>query len=69
MKKYEESVEVSCRTCEHAEPLINEECVLCEIRGVVSATSSCRKFIYDALKRVPPKKAPVSELEFIDIDE
>ena len=69
MKKYGESVEVSCRTCEHAEPLINEECILCEIRGVVSATSSCRRFIYDALKRVPPKKAKVDGFEYVDLDE
>lgn len=48
----------SCRYCAHATKL-NDEQVLCIKRGVVSAETNCRKFDYDACKRIPLKpKAP-----------
>ena len=60
--------EKMCRTCEHAEPLVDTDKVLCEKKGIVRADSVCRKFIYDALKRVPPKAAAAPKLEYVDID-
>lgn len=44
----------SCHYCAYATKL-NEEQVLCIKRGVVSAETNCRKFTYDACKRIPAK--------------
>ena len=66
-KKYD--IEKMCRTCEHAELLVDTDKVLCERKGIVPADNVCRKFIYDALKRVPSKNNPQApKLEYIDID-
>ena len=66
-KKYD--IEEMCRTCEHAELLVDTDTVLCERKGIVRADSVCRKFIYDVLKRVPPKNnVSAPKLEFVDID-
>lgn len=62
-------VEISCRLCENASLICDEECMLCKKYGVVPKIHACRHFAYDPLKREPPAlaiKAPV--LEFIDID-
>ncbi len=68
MKRKVPEIEKMCRTCEHAELLVDPDVVLCEKKGIVSAGNVCRKFIYDTLKRVPPKKAEAPKLEYIDID-
>ena len=68
MKKRYEELERSCRTCERAELLENKDIVLCEKKGIVAPNGLCRKFIYDPLKRVPPKIAPAPKLEYVDID-
>ena len=68
MKNVNEDVERSCRCCEHAQILTNDEVVLCSVHGVVSCTGECRKFVYDPLKRVPPARISVGKTEFVDID-
>lgn len=68
MKRQYDDLEVACRSCEHAELLVDSDIVLCEKRGVVSAGASCKKFVYDALKRTPPKRAEAPTLEFVDLD-
>ncbi|MFR4562548.1 MAG: hypothetical protein ACLT5P_15985 [Flavonifractor plautii] len=40
----------------HCRPL-DEEQVVCDKKGVMSAGSHCRSFRYDPLKRVPPRPA------------
>lgn len=69
MKKTKNDMEKICAMCEHSEPLFDDENVLCEIRGIVSGTYHCRKFIYDPLKHVPPKMPKVAPLEYVDIEE
>lgn len=69
MKKEIEGTERSCRYCEHAEYLTDDANVLCAVHGVVAAGGECRKFVYDALKRVPPKRIKVQEIEFVNIDD
>ena len=61
--------EAICAYCEFATPLFDGESVLCKKAGVVGKSHSCRKFSYDPLKRVPPKKAAAPKLDYIDIDE
>ena len=62
-------IEKMCRTCEHAELLVDTDRVLCDRKGIVKADGICRKFVYDILKRVPPKNNPEApKLEYIDID-
>ncbi|MBQ7160723.1 MAG: hypothetical protein IJR90_03350 [Clostridia bacterium] len=62
MKKTE--VEKNCAHCVKAQPLADEETMLCERAGVVSGGHYCRKFKYDPLKRVP---APAPKLEKADL--
>ena len=68
MKNNKPDIEKLCRSCEHAELLVDSGVVLCERKGIVRADGLCRKFIYDPLKRIPPKNAPAQKLEFVDID-
>ena len=68
MKERNADLDMICRTCEHAELLVDSDVVLCDKKGIVSAGGHCRKFIYDALKREPPKKVKIEEHEYIDID-
>ena len=58
MKK-EKYIEVkACEFCEFSVSLIDKDQVLCKKHGVVNSDYSCKKFIYDILKRIP--KAPVT---------
>ncbi len=44
----------SCSYCQNATKLNDDE-MLCTKRGIVSVDKSCRKFVYDPCKRIPPK--------------
>ena len=68
MKRKNDDLEMMCRSCERAEILVDKDVVLCEKKGIVPANGVCRKFIYDALKRVPPVAPEAPKLEFVDID-
>lgn len=68
MAKKNADIEKYCIFCEHAVPLVNQDFVLCQKKGVVSSLHKCRKFEYDPLKRKPASHiAP--KLEFINIDQ
>ena len=54
MSLFQKHIEPRCAYCTRCRPL-NEEQVVCEKKGVMSAASSCRSFRYDPLKRVPPR--------------
>lgn len=60
MKKKIE-IEKVCAYCEHAAKLKDDNFMLCESRGVVASSFSCRKFLYDPLKRVPSR--PILKIE------
>ena len=55
MKKQKNEIEKVCEYCEHAAPLKDKNFMLCKTRGVVSVSFSCRKFLYDPLKRIPSR--------------
>ncbi len=53
----------ACKYCVRMLQILDEEKRLCEKRGVVGPGEKCRHFVYDPLKRVPPKPRPVQKLE------
>lgn len=64
MALFQKHMEPRCAYCSRSRPL-DEEQVICEKKGVMSGTSSCRAFRYDPLRRVPPRpaKADFSKLK------
>ena len=55
MAKKDADISRVCEYCRFASAIAVTEEMLCEVRGVVAKGHSCRKFIYDPLKRVPPR--------------
>lgn len=53
MKNNSEEISKLCEYCRYATPMTVGGDMLCEKRGVVDKEFSCRKFLYDPLKRVP----------------
>ncbi len=49
----QKDVAPSCKNCAYSRPLGEGEQVLCEKTGVRNGDSTCRKFRYDPLSRVP----------------
>lgn len=57
-----------CAFCENASGIYDEDSMICKTKGIVSKLYSCRKFVYDPLKRVPPRTVSAPQLDYIDID-
>ncbi len=55
--------EKMCVYCEHASAIHDNSYVLCAKKGVVLATHSCRKFIYDPMKRTARRKPLLTSIE------
>ena len=53
---FSKDVDPRCIYCKWSEPLNPKEAV-CPKRGVVEIYDRCRSFLYDPLKRVPPRPA------------
>ncbi len=62
------NLEKICANCEYAVSLFDCDSMLCKKKGVVSRAYCCTSFIYDPLKRLPPKTAVAPKLEYIEID-
>lgn len=54
MKKNSDTPKI-CELCRFAEAISETEDMLCRHKGTVDKEYSCRKFVYDPLKRVPRK--------------
>ncbi len=54
-------IEPKCAYCEYCVLTQDKKTALCEKRGVTSVSDSCKKFVYDPMKRVPRKPAPPQE--------
>jgi len=50
------NVEQACVYCVFAKDINDENFMLCKKKGVVESSYKCRKFVYDPLKREPPKR-------------
>ena len=60
---FKSKIEPRCAYCTHGRALGGGQ-VVCPKKGVMSQGSSCRRFTYDPMKRVPPRpvKADFSSL-------
>lgn len=56
MSLFQKEIEPRCAYCAKGAPLDGGR-ILCAKKGVVEPGSSCGRFRYDPLKRVPPKPA------------
>ena len=50
---FSKNIEKCCAYCEKATKIAFREQVLCPHKGIVDASSVCRKFVYTPLKRTP----------------
>lgn len=55
------NIEKICANCVHGRHTPGEDGVLCLKKGVMSTTSSCRKFDYDPLNRTPARPLPLGD--------
>lgn len=53
---FQDKIEPRCAYCAHGLTLTEEQ-VACHKKGVMSASSHCRSFQYDPLRRTPPRPA------------
>ncbi len=49
------SIEKICANCAYGRYTPNEDGVLCEKKGVMLKSSSCKSFKYDPLNRIPAR--------------
>lgn len=48
-------IEPACEYCANGTKSKDGESILCERQGIVAPYFSCRKFVYDPLKRIPKR--------------
>ena len=66
-KLFGNKIQPACKYCAENFKSIGETQVLCQRKGVVLADYSCRRFLYDPLKRIPkvlPELPVFSDEEF-----
>lgn len=58
-----------CAYCTYSTSL-DSEYVLCAKKGIRSCEKPCGRFLYDPLKRIPPKQKPLelSDFDAVDFD-
>ena len=59
MQLFRKNMEKRCAYCKYG-CTINETQVACERKGIVDAAGHCRRFVYDPLRRVPPRPAALN---------
>lgn len=64
---FSKKIEPRCAYCQRSARL-SEDKVMCLKKGIVAASSQCRRFKYDPLKRVPPKPQTISFSKFSEED-
>lgn len=68
MRKNREEAPKVCEFCRFASALSLSEDMLCDKKGVVDKEYSCRRFVYDPLKRVPRRMPEISVPEDLGED-
>ena len=63
MKLFRKNMEKRCAYCAYGATIAGNE-VACERKGIVDAGSHCARFVYDPLRRVPPRPAPIKSDKF-----
>ncbi len=61
-------IEPACRYCAHARESTDGRMILCQHRGVTAPYSSCRRFRYDPLLRVPARHAVLPKYDKSDFE-
>lgn len=64
---FRKKIERSCVYCAHGAK-INHTQFVCAKRGLVQGDSGCRRFRYDPLKRVPPRRKAMDFSRYDDRD-
>ena len=62
-----ENIERKCQYCAFGTPVKSSDKILCPKKGVTDKYASCKKYIYDPLKRIPqnvPGMIQFSESDF-----
>ena len=65
---FDKNIEPKCTYCKTGMPIPYSEEIACVRHGIMSPDDSCRRFIYDPIKRVPEVAAPYSPGEFTEDD-
>lgn len=61
---FSKEIDPSCSYCEYGTPARDQKRILCNKRGIVSPYSSCPKFSYAPLKRIPKRpRKPFSDFD------
>jgi len=64
---FSKDIEKRCALCQHSKK-INENEAICPKHGIVSLGYKCRRFVYDATKRVPPEETLLPKDAFSEKD-
>lgn len=64
---FRKDMDPRCAYCQRGAQ-INDREVACVKKGIVPMESSCRKFRYDPLKRVPPRPATLETAQLNEED-
>lgn len=64
---FRKDIEPCCAHCQHSLK-INDEQALCKRHGVVLHNFKCRKYRYDATKRIPPESEYLPKDAFCEDD-
>lgn len=56
VKLFDPDIEPCCSYCEHGALTQDGQSILCQKKGVMLPSDSCRKFRYDPLERVPGRR-------------
>ena len=62
---FRKQIEPNCAYCSHSRDM-DDTMLACDREGIVPAGHACKRFVYDPLRRVPPKPL---EPDFSEFDE
>jgi hypothetical protein len=60
-KLYGKNIKPSCEYCIHGSFSSDGSMILCKKKGVVEIRYTCKRFIYDPIKRIPLKPLEIPE--------
>ncbi len=67
-KKTTNKITPSCSYCQYSQSFPPSDEILCNKKGIVEPNSSCKKFLYDPLKRQPRKPLLLPDFGFEESD-
>ncbi len=64
---FSKDIEKRCAICQHSKK-INDDEAICSRHGIVSLGYKCRRFVYDATKRIPAEESLLGSDTFSEKD-